>query len=726
MNKNNLNKKILVLSMCVLLSGNFAYSREVSQQDVQRYSTYYSNGLEYMKNSQYSSAIIEFKKVLRFSPYDSMTQSAIVNAYCARATHFKQTTKEYKKALNDFKSAAFYSKYWNEKQQNQTLATIANSSTREIADLEKRLNIAQTPDAKLKEAKILKAQGELAASGYDFQQLKNSKYKETAYTNLGNIYKNLNNQAGALDSYKAALDINPKNAQLHFLYGVILDEVGNYDASLEQYNFALQYGDKSPELLEILENKWTQNIVNNPSDAQSYANLGAIYQKQGNLENARVQYLKAYNLDSNDETILYNLASLYNQQKNYSGAITIYDKLLAKNPKNIEILNFKADACKNLNKFEDALKQYELILALNPNDANAKSNLDEIILNHFSGAKLQNYLLTKANNNPNNYEAQFNYALELHKNKNYENAVAYYQKAMNIDPSKEETYLNIAQIYLEKKDYNAASAICQKGLVYIPNNTKLSEYLNEIKEFSASSQYETATALYDARQYQKALVEYNKIQNKTKEVNLAIASCYWQLKDYNNANKYYLNLLNQEPNNEEILVSSAWAYYSLNDFDNSKKMAQRALNINANNQDMNNLIRDISNAQMSNALNDAIQKYDQGNFTLALNLFNKILAQNPDDEYSMYYKGLCLDELKKPQDAIKQYRLLISKKPQFSSAYYSLAVDLDNSEKYDEAVSYYEKFLELKKQNNEQDEMTTFASSRIKELKEYLASLGKS
>ena len=36
--------------MCLLLSSNYALSREVSQQDVQRYSTYYSNGLEYIKN----------------------------------------------------------------------------------------------------------------------------------------------------------------------------------------------------------------------------------------------------------------------------------------------------------------------------------------------------------------------------------------------------------------------------------------------------------------------------------------------------------------------------------------------------------------------------------------------------------------------------------------------------------------------------------------------------
>ena len=48
--------------------------------------------------------------------------------------------------------------------------------------------------------------------------------------------------------------VSLQNAKLHFLYGVMLDEAKNYEASMEQYNLALQYGDNSPELLEILEN----------------------------------------------------------------------------------------------------------------------------------------------------------------------------------------------------------------------------------------------------------------------------------------------------------------------------------------------------------------------------------------------------------------------------------------------------------------------------------------
>ena len=81
----------------------------------------------------------------------------------------------------------------------------------------------------------------------------------------------------------------------------------------------------------------------------------------------------------------------------------------------------------------------------------AKNAKENIVFNNFTPEKLKNYLAQKAQNNPKNYEDQFNYALELHKNKNYTSALQYYKKALALNPAKEEVYLNLAQIYLEDK-----------------------------------------------------------------------------------------------------------------------------------------------------------------------------------------------------------------------------------------------------------------------------------
>ena len=84
-------KKKLIIGIALLLLSCKASFADVSAADAQRYSAYYSNGMQYLKNSQYSSAISEFKKVLRFSPYDEMVQSALAQSYIARAQYYKQT-----------------------------------------------------------------------------------------------------------------------------------------------------------------------------------------------------------------------------------------------------------------------------------------------------------------------------------------------------------------------------------------------------------------------------------------------------------------------------------------------------------------------------------------------------------------------------------------------------------------------------------------------------------
>ena len=532
----------------------------------------------------------------------------------------------------------------------------------------------------------------------------------------------LREKISELYSKRYGVEVNPKNAKMHFFYGVMLDEAKNYEASMEQYNLALQYGDKSPELMEVLENKWTQNIVNNPSNASSYINLGAIYQKQGNLDAAKAQYNKAILLDPTDETAYSNLASLYLSQKNYQGAIETYNKLLSRNPRNIQVLNYKAQALYDAQRFDEAIAQYELISRLDPS-SDAQARINDIVDNNFKGEKLLAYLSKKAQTNPQSYEAQFNFALELHKNKKYLPALDAYFRAQNINPSKEETYINMAQILLEQKNYPKAQEICQKGLMVMPNSAALNQYLEDIKNATANNQYELATKLYEQKNYQAAINQYNQIKEKNENVKMAIASCYWEMNDFNNANKIYQEVLVQNPNNKEALANSAYAYYSLKDYDNAKKTAQKLLSLDKANKEALDIINSLKQSELENVMAEMTAKYDSGDYNAALNAANKLLGLEANNEYGLYYKGLCFDELKKSKDAINTYKQLVSKHPNFENGYYSLAVAFDNAENYKEAVSNYEKFLSLAGTKKINNEMTTFTKNRLQELKDYLGKL---
>ncbi|GMA63088.1 hypothetical protein GCM10025859_35280 [Alicyclobacillus fastidiosus] len=69
---------------------------------------------------------------------------------------------------------------------------------------------------------------------------------------------------------------------------------------------------------------------------------------------------------------------------------------------------------------------------------------------HIPKAVLQEYQ-KKAVKEPNNYQAQIKAAISYHEQGNDEQAIAYYKKAIQINPESGEAYNNIGNIYFRDK-----------------------------------------------------------------------------------------------------------------------------------------------------------------------------------------------------------------------------------------------------------------------------------
>ena len=121
--RSEIMKKLPVAAVaCMLFFANIAYAAQPTQEEIQKYNLYFNNAVSYLKNKKYSSPIIEFKKVLRFQPYDSTVRQSLCSAYLARADYYLNEEKNGKKAVNDLKSGPFYMKYWENEQKPPQLA----------------------------------------------------------------------------------------------------------------------------------------------------------------------------------------------------------------------------------------------------------------------------------------------------------------------------------------------------------------------------------------------------------------------------------------------------------------------------------------------------------------------------------------------------------------------------------------------------------------------------
>ena len=710
---------VVTIALMMLMAQN-VYATP-TQEDIQKFNLYYNNGVSYLKNQRYASAIVEFKKVLRYQPFDTSVKQSLCAAYLARAQHYLNNAKDPQKAMADLKSALFYMKFWAEEQNNAQLANMTGSTLSNLASLQRKYEADFTPAQKFQNAKNLRASGELPAAAYDFLVLSNnSQYAKNALENAGDIYKALNNSLDAIECYRKALKVEPKDAKLHFKYAVILDEANNEAAAAEEYNLALKYGEKNPELLDILENLWRSRTISQPKNAQAYANLGTVFQMRGDYSSARLQYQKALALDPNDKTTILNLASLYNAQGLTQEALYQYDRLLSKNPNDIEILNYKAKVYEKANNFNGAIAQYKAILAIQPDNSDAKNDIANIVANKFTPEQKYAYMLQVANENPNNYDLQYGYAYEMHKLKRYNEAINYYKRAIAINPKKAETYINIAQIYTIKDDTQNALNILNEGISAIPYSPELLTQKDNLEKAQAGQLFEMASKYYEQKNYQEALNNYLKIANQTPEVKNAIASCHWELKNYQSAIDWWQKVLKFEPDNEEVLYFSALAYNELNNKQKALELFNKIVAKNPQNTDAKNAIRSIKDAEFNYNLEQAISLYEKKDFTNSLSMLDQLQIEQPKNAYIAYYKGAIFEEEQKQKEAGNQYKLAISYDPNFTLAYYTYAVILDNLENYKDAIVHYEKFLELKTQENVQDEYTNFAQSRVEELKKFL------
>ncbi len=708
-----MNKKIYAFLLMAFLAGIQIGYADTPEDIKERYTIYYNNGVGFYKEKQYTNAIKEFKKVLRYVPYDNNVKNALYTAYISRGEYFLNTEKNYKKAINDFKSALFYMKYWNDNNSDVDRTELSKVESN-LASLTKKYENLNT-DAKFQNAQNLRIGQEIAAAGYDLNTLKGSKYNYKVLISLYDIYKSLNNQKMALDNIREGVKANPKDGMAHYKYALLLDDIGNGNAALDEYTLAFQNGDN--ETLETLKRLWMARSAKNPNNAEALINLGAIYQKQKQYDLAKAQYLKAQDLNPNDPVILTNIASLYLETNNYNGAIDIYNMMLQKNPNDIKPLFYKAQAYTKLNDNKSAIGEYKKILKLQSDNEEAKEALNALVSN-LKGDELISYLKEDALSNPLDYDKQFNLAYELHKNKNYTEAINYYKKAITINPKMPEPYINIAQIYRLQNDTVHANAVINHGLSNIPDNKELLSMKNDVETEVAGNLYNSAAKYFNSGDYKTALENYLKIQMQTPEVLYSIASCYFELGDNKKAIEYFKRTLEKNPNDTKAMYFIANSYVNLQNSNEAASYLNKILSIEPNNNDAKTALNSLKQGEEGKNLDMAINFYEKKQYKESLSLLDKIIASNPKNAYAHYYRGIILEETKNPDGAIEEYKKGIAADNNFSLCYYMLAVAYDNKEEYSEAVSYYEKYLTLK--SGVDDDYSKYVNSRLKELKDYL------
>jgi len=191
--------------------------------------------------------------------------------------------------------------------------------------------------------------------------------------------------------------------------------------------------DKSKEIYERL-------LSRNSNDKDTLYNLGVVMYKLGDLNKAEEYLLKVINLDPTYESALNLLRVIYKQlgKEDKIKEIPLNDKVYVQ--KGLEAYNNK--------NYSIAIEYFKKALSYNPNSPEIMNNI---------GACL--FMLNK-----------------------YDEAIAWFKKALELKKDYVQAYGNLTYAYIQKGDLVSAEDTVNEGLKYAPNDENLKELKKKIEE----------------------------------------------------------------------------------------------------------------------------------------------------------------------------------------------------------------------------------------------------
>lgn len=688
----------------------------LAQPTFASFKEHYDLGQQYLTNYQYSGAITEFKSALRINYLDNSARIGLINSYLARSTHYANKEKNWEKAADDLRAALFYMVYYPTKDKAQNSAAYIPQTTSNLNKCLQIMKFDTSPKSRFEKAKQLRAEGNFAAAGYEFNQtLSDKELIKDAFEQTGDIMKLLGNDPKAAEFYKKAVTVDPTNIALRLNYAKILDKLGDNNAAVEEYNYILTKNTDNKEVLYSLERIYKKKLEENPNDADITSNLGAIMQKQGKMEDALAYYQKAEYIDPSNINTRLNVGTLHQQKGDYRTAITAYDSILILYPDNVNANLYKAQCQAALGDNKAAISSFKKVLALDPANSYAQSQMFDVLKTSMTTEQFVDYV-KKNMSKSNPADIIYNYALDLHKQEKLSDAINLYNEVIKMNTTNPEVYVNLAIAQSQSKNYEQALATLNSAEQKFPGNNVIKNAIKSISNEATDTKLAKAAEFFNNKDYQNAINEYLKIQPPTADSMLGVASAYQNLNDIENSITYYKKALDLKPTDSNIAYYIGILYAEKEDLTNSKAYLEKAIALNKNNTQAIDYLKSVSEQINISQLDNAISLYDNGKYQESKAILTQLITKDAKNAYAYYYLGMIADAENNKNEAINYYKKAINADSNMHIVNYMIAVDYDTMEQYKYAYQYY---LAYAGSNAEDNEYKEYAKTRAEELKDY-------
>jgi protein O-GlcNAc transferase len=351
---------------------------------------------------------------------------------------------------------------------------------------------AEDVDARYYYARSLAAQGNLEAAVREYQRLLSVRPDHWhAMVEMSIAWCVLGNPRVGMAALEPARRINPDGAQLYFALGLCLFGLDNLAQAEASFRTAIERGMRTPEVYDQLGSTlfrlqryseaaecYRQAVARNPRFASACANLGDALIRMGDGAAAVHAYRDAILLQPDDALVHAALGTALLYTGQLQAATSSLERALALNPQQADIAFNLGTAQRRLGLDDRAAKSFAHVLTINPAHADALLALGGITADRGDPQEAVRLLLAARDQRPASAETALSVAekldllghcseaLEVYEQAaqrspnpeiadacgrllfrlgRYREALTWYGRALELDPSRRLTRLNRAQ-----------------------------------------------------------------------------------------------------------------------------------------------------------------------------------------------------------------------------------------------------------------------------------------
>ena len=276
------------------------------------------------------------------------------------------------------------------------------------------------------------------------------------YIELANAYLRNRQLNNAIREAESAVRVDSESLEAHRLlgsiyYGIVRNEDSQRTpASSEYLKKAIQEYEKICRL--------------DATDTNSLVVLSLLYRYDGQGEKAVETAKRLLDKAPSSEAGLANLAQIYSEQGNTQEAINVFKKALEVNPNSPRILEQMAIAYEQVKDYPNAIQTYRKAIALDEDGLELRKGLAQALLDNKQDDEAEKEFLKILEADPDEGVAYFRLA-QIYKNRrDFDKALAHYNKASSILVGSLEISFNIALLYEELGRYEKAEERFQQLL----------------------------------------------------------------------------------------------------------------------------------------------------------------------------------------------------------------------------------------------------------------------